>query len=99
MRGSHNSLTEFHTVQVTSFPERIASLPKAELHLHLEGSIRPAGAAPLAARHGVGVADEEVRRRAAYTNFAGCLAAFKWATSFVREPAHVALLAADLVAS
>jgi len=83
-------------VQATTFPERIASLPKAELHLHLEGSIRPAMASALAARHGVKLTEEEVRRRYAYTNFAGFLDAFKWVTSFVREPKDFALIAADL---
>jgi aminodeoxyfutalosine deaminase len=83
-------------VQDTPFPERIASLPKAELHLHLEGSIRPAIASVLAARHGVALEEEEVRRRYAYTNFAGFLDAFKWVTSFVRGPADFALIAADL---
>src|SRR5258706_7224893 len=96
MRGSRNSLTEFHTVQVTSLPERIASLPKAELHLHLEGSIRPAIASALAARHGVELEEEEVRRPYEYTNFAGFLDAFKWVTSFVREPKDFALIAAAL---
>jgi aminodeoxyfutalosine deaminase len=83
-------------VEATPFPERIASLPKAELHVHLEGSIRPAIASALAARHGVKLTEEEVRRRYAYTNFAGFLDAFKWVTSFVREPADFALIAADL---
>jgi len=83
-------------VQANPFPERIASLPKAELHLHLEGSIRPAVASALAARHGVKLTEEEVRRRYAYTNFAGFLDAFKWVTSFVREPRDFALIAADL---
>jgi adenosine deaminase len=83
-------------VQANPFPERIASLPKAELHVHLEGSIRPAIASALAARHGVKLAEEEVRRRYAYTDFAGFLDAFKWVTSFVREPRDFALIAADL---
>ena len=83
-------------MQASPFPERIASLPKAELHLHLEGSIRPAIASALAARHGVKLTEEEVRRRYAYTDFAGFLDAFKWVTSFVREPADFALIAADL---
>jgi len=83
-------------VQANPFPERIASLPKAELHLHLEGSIRPAIASALAARHGVELAEAEVRRRYAYTNFAGFLDAFKWVTSFVRGPKDYALIAADL---
>ena len=80
----------------TSFPERIASLPKAELHLHLEGSIRPNIACALAARHGVELSEEEVRRRYAYTNFAGFLDAFKWVTSFLREPGDFALATTDL---
>src|SRR5229473_973920 len=83
-------------MQANPFPERIASLPKAELHLHLEGSIRPAIASALAARHGVELEEEEVRRRYEYTNFAGFLDAFKWVTSFVREPKDFALIAADL---
>jgi adenosine deaminase len=83
-------------VQANPFPERIASLPKAELHLHLEGSIRPVIASTLAARHGVKLAEEEVRRRYAYSNFGGFLDAFKWVTSFVREPRDFALIAADL---
>jgi aminodeoxyfutalosine deaminase len=83
-------------VHATPFAERIASLPKAELHLHLEGSIRPAVASALAARHGMKLAEEEVGRRYAYTNFAGFLDAFKWVTSFIREPGDFALIAADL---
>ena len=83
-------------MEATPFPERIASLPKAELHLHLEGSIRPAIASALAARHGVKLTEEEVRRRYGYTNFAGFLDAFKWVTAFVREPADFALIATDM---
>jgi len=37
-----------------------------------------------------------VRGRYAYTKFAGFLDAFKWVTSFVREPRDFALIAADL---
>ncbi|HET7107984.1 MAG TPA: adenosine deaminase [Candidatus Acidoferrum sp.] len=83
-------------MQANPFPERIASLPKAELHVHLEGSIRPAVASALAARHGVKLAEEEVRRRYAYGDFAGFLDAFKWVTSFAREPQDFGLIAADL---
>lgn len=64
--------------------------------MHLEGSIRPAIASALAARHGVDLDEAEVRRRYAYTNFAGFLDAFKWVTSFVREPKDFALIATDL---
>ncbi len=77
------------------FP-KIAALPKAELHVHLEGSIRPAVAVTLAARHGTAITKENVRQRYAYQDFPGFLEAFKWVTSFLREPADFALIAADL---
>jgi adenosine deaminase len=79
----------------TTLPSRIIDLPKAELHVHLEGSIRPAIACTLAQRHGVALSEDEVRRRYAYTNFVEFIEAFKWATSFLREPRDFALLAAD----
>jgi aminodeoxyfutalosine deaminase len=77
-------------------PERIASLPKAELHLHLEGSMRPETVCALTKRHGAGVPQEEVHRRYAYGNFSEFIEAFKWVTSFLREPADYALTAQDL---
>jgi aminodeoxyfutalosine deaminase len=77
-------------------PPKIANLPKAELHLHLEGSIRPAIAVALAARHGVALAEEEVRRRYANSDFTAFIEAFKWVTSLLRDPADFALLASDL---
>ncbi len=96
MQASRNFPVRLRTVPANPFPERIAALPKAELHLHLEGSIRPPIACQLAARHGVALTEEEVRRRYAYTNFAGFLDAFKWVTSFLREPGDFALVTADL---
>src|SRR4029077_5184155 len=78
-----------------SLPERIAALPKAELHLHLEGSIQPATVCALTARHGAAVTEEEVRRRSAYPDFLDFLESFKWVTSFLREPQDYALIARD----
>lgn len=75
---------------------RIASLPKAELHLHLEGSIQPATVCALTARHGVAMTEEEVRQRYAYRDFAEFIEAFKWVTSFLRDPQDYALIARDL---
>ena len=80
----------------SSLAIRIASLPKAELHLHLEGSIQPATVCALAARHGILIAEEEVRRRYAYRGFPEFIEAFKWVTSFLREPQDYALIAHDL---
>jgi aminodeoxyfutalosine deaminase len=76
--------------------DRIASLPKAELHLHLEGSIQPATVCALTARHGVVMTEEEVRQRYAYRDFPEFIEAFKWVTSFLREPQDYALIAGDL---
>ena len=73
----------------------IITTPKAELHLHLEGSIRPGIAVNLAARHGIQLSAEEVLQRYAYGDFAGFLEAFKWVTSFLRAPEDYARLAAD----
>ncbi|HET9994088.1 MAG TPA: adenosine deaminase [Candidatus Acidoferrum sp.] len=77
-------------------PDRIASLPKAELHLHLEGSIQPSTVCALAARHGVTISENEVRQRYAYRNFPEFIEAFKWVTSFLTEPQDYAFIARDL---
>jgi len=74
----------------------IASLPKAELHLHLEGSIQPATVCALTAQHNIILTEDEVRRRYTYRDFAGFIDAFKWVTSFLREPRDYGLIARDL---
>ncbi len=79
-----------------SLSERIASLPKAELHLHLEGSIQPATVCALTARHGVNITEEEVRRRYAYRDFPEFIEAFKWVTTLLRNPEDYALIVRDL---
>jgi aminodeoxyfutalosine deaminase len=76
--------------------DRIASLPKAELHLHLEGSIQPATVCALTARHGVVMTEQAVRQRYAYRDFPEFIEAFKWVTSFLRDPQDYALIARDL---
>ncbi len=80
----------------TSLPGRIASLPKTELHLHLEGSIQPATVCALTARHDVVMTEEEVRQRYAYRDFPEFIEAFKWVTTFLRDPEDYALIAHDL---
>ena len=77
-------------------PARIAALPKAELHLHLEGSIEPSTVCALTARHGVVMTEDEVRRRYAYRDFPEFIEAFKWVTSYLREPEDYALIAREL---
>jgi aminodeoxyfutalosine deaminase len=77
-------------------PASVASAAKAELHLHLEGSVQPATACALTRRHGVVVTEDEVRRFYAYKDFNGFLEAFKWVTSFLRDPQDYALVTCDL---
>ena len=77
-------------------PASIASLPKAELHLHLEGSIQPATVCALTAQHGILLSEDEVRQRYTYRDFIGFIDAFKWVSSFLREPRDFALIARDL---
>ncbi|MGA8144538.1 MAG: adenosine deaminase [Candidatus Acidiferrales bacterium] len=74
----------------------VATLPKAELHLHLEGSIRPDAAIELAARHGVTLTREDVLARYNYSDFMGFIETFKWITSFLRTPDDYALITRHL---
>ena len=68
----------------------------AELHLHLEGSIQPATVCALTRRYGVVFTEAEVREKYAYKDFTGFLEAFKWVTSFLRNPQDYALILHDL---
>ena len=77
-------------------PDSFLHLPKAELHLHLEGTIQPATVCALTARHGVRISEVEVRRRYNYSDFLGFLDAFKWVTSYLRDPSDYALAAHGL---
>jgi aminodeoxyfutalosine deaminase len=83
-------------MSVNSISQHIAALPKAELHLHLEGSIHPATVAALTIRRGAPLTEEAVRRRYTYTNFLGFLETFKWVTSLLVEPKDYALITEDL---
>lgn len=58
--------------------------------------MQPATVCALTARHGVEITEEDVRQRYAYRNFPEFIEAFKWATSFLREPQDYALIAQSL---
>jgi aminodeoxyfutalosine deaminase len=65
----------------------IRLLPKAELHLHLEGSIEPPTLLELRQRHGMhGATHEEVELLYKFSDFAGFLNAFKDVTGHLRGP-------------
>src|SRR5437868_5619557 len=69
------------------------SLPKAELHLHLEGSIEPETLMEL------GVSREDIAARYKYSGFAEFIESFKWVTGHLRSPADYALATRRLLAS
>ncbi len=69
------------------------ALPKAELHVHLEGSIAPSTVVELAARHGVQLTEQEAAARYAPGDFAQFIESFIWVTSFLRGPEDYALIA------
>lgn len=65
----------------------VLSLPKAELHLHLEGSVEPATLVELRQRHGMpGAEMSEVERLYEYHDFNGFLMAFKGVTEHLQTP-------------
>lgn len=77
--SSRNDLTHF-----------IADLPKAELHLHLEGSVEPRILRQLARRNRLPSADwrrEDFERIYRYTDFLGFLQAFKIVSEHLKTPA------------
>src|SRR3979411_1044277 len=74
------------------FDNLAIALPKAELHVHLEGSIEPVTVVELAARHGVSLTAEEAAARYAPGPFDQSIQAFIWVTSFLRGPEDYALI-------
>jgi adenosine deaminase/aminodeoxyfutalosine deaminase len=77
-----------------SQPSRfIQTLPKAELHLHLEGSIEPSTLLELRQRHGMdGASLAEVEQLYNYSDFKGFLSAFKEVTGHLRTPEDYELI-------
>lgn len=68
-------------------------LPKAELHVHLEGSIEPETLVLLDPALGV----DQVRERYVYNDFRGFLDAYKWVNGYLRTPADYATITGRLL--
>ncbi|MGH9513257.1 MAG: adenosine deaminase [Terriglobales bacterium] len=70
----------------------LLSLPKAELHLHLEGAISPVTVLDLKKRHGETSSIGDVERLYRSEGFHGFLMAFKEITGFLRTPEDYELI-------
>jgi hypothetical protein len=70
----------------TALSAFIVALPKAELHLHLEGSIDPSTVLELKKRHGKKGTLAEVGELYRYKDFTGFLLAFKTVTEELQTP-------------
>src|ERR1700682_853421 len=70
----------------------IHSLPKAELHLHLEGSITPQTLVELRRGHGKQSTLGDAETLYQYKNFAGFLTAFKTLTEDLQTPEDYELI-------
>jgi aminodeoxyfutalosine deaminase len=67
-------------------------LPKAELHLHLEGAIEPSTLLELRTRHGEAVTAAEIDSLYRYEDFPGFLLSFKNITEHLRTPEDYELI-------
>jgi len=71
----------------------VRSLPKAELHLHLEGAIEPATLLEIQHSHGVRDATlDDVQKLYQYSDFGGFLTSFKDITAHLKAPADYELI-------
>src|SRR5665213_1905353 len=74
----------------------LASMPKAELHLHMEGSLAPSTVVELAGAYGNVLSEPAVLERYRVNDFGGFIEAYKWVTSYLRAPQDYALAASRL---
>jgi aminodeoxyfutalosine deaminase len=70
----------------------ILALPKAELHLHLEGAIGPETVVEMARNHGQELDENEVRKFYQYTDFTGFLLCFREITRHLQTPEDYELI-------
>ena len=80
----------------------IRAMPKAELHVHLEGSIRPETFLKLARRHGIelpGDTVEALRQWYKFTDFSHFVTVYKTIACCLRTPEDVELIAREFLSN
>ncbi len=70
----------------------VRSLPKAELHLHLEGAIEPATLLEIQQRHGLTNSLADVQKLYQYSDFGAFLICFRDITEHLKSPADYELI-------
>jgi len=87
---------------IASLDALIARMPKAELHIHLEGSVRPATLLALARRNGVALPamnEAELRDFYRFRDFDHFLAVYDLICASIRTPDDLTLMTHELGAS
>lgn len=82
-----------HAVIMAFMMDVIRAWPKAELHVHLEGSVEPETIVEIDNR----ITIEEARDRYRFSGFAGFLQSYKWANQRLTTPAHYGLITSRLL--
>src|SRR2546430_11286667 len=70
----------------------VRSLPKAELHLHLEGAIEPATLLEIQQSHGLATSLADVQKLYRYSDFGAFLISFRDITEHLKAPADYELI-------
>jgi adenosine deaminase len=85
-----------------SIDDFIRAMPKAELHVHMEGSIRPETLLALAAKHHVALAGgtvDALRQWYNFTDFGHFITVYKTIANCLRTPDDVELIAREFLAN
>src|ERR1700677_5079462 len=85
-------LREYRCPLLSSLAIMARMVPKAELHIHLEGSIEPETLLEL----NPSLTREEIVQATSYSDFTGFIESYIWVTRQLQSPGHYAIAARRL---